>query len=108
MGEPIEYPVRWDQARLAVAIALPLVLLFMVVSILAAFICKRRRPNRVEGSEEPLLSRGEDPAIISYAIDLPCLRGRSCLGGRLCLNRNAPRSPVLPHNEVNENENLDV
>lgn len=112
-GEPVEIPDPSAQVRLALATVIPLALIIIFTSLLVAFVIKRRRHQRQQdGSDEPLLPRGEDPTTVRYAIDLPCLRGRQCLGGRLCLNRHRsltpPASPELPRNEVNGNENLDV
>lgn len=112
MGEPVEIPDRRAQVRLALAIVIPLMILATLASVAVAFVFKRRRTNQPDGSTELLLPTSEDPTVVRYAIDLPCFRGRQCLGGRLCLNRRQsltpPASPELPRNEVNANENLDV
>ncbi|VDL33214.1 unnamed protein product [Hymenolepis diminuta] len=109
MGEPVEIPDRTDQVRLGLAITIPLMLL-ITVTIVVAFVVKRRRTNQNDGSTEPLLQRNEDPVMPRFGIDLPCLRGHSCLGGRLCLNRRRSlASPTLPERPRDEdNENLDV
>nr|CDS30870.1 lysosomal protein NCU G1 B [Hymenolepis microstoma] len=111
MGEPVEIPDRRTQVRLALAIVIPLMILVTLATIAVIFVFKRRQNNQSDGSTEPLLPTNENPSVVRYAIDLPCFRGRQCLGGRLCLNRRQsltpPASPELPRNEVNENENLD-
>lgn len=109
MGEPVEIPDRSSQVRLALAIAIPL-MLFITVTIVVAFVVKRRRTNQDDGSTEPLLQRNEEPVMARFGIDLPCLRGHSCLGGRLCFNRRQSlTSPTLPERPRDEaNENLDV
>ncbi|VDO07756.1 unnamed protein product [Rodentolepis nana] len=112
MGEPVEIPDRGAQVRLALGIVIPLMILTTLTSVAVAFVIKRRRINQVDGSTDPLLATNDNPTAVRYAIELPCFRGRQCLGGRLCLNRRQsltpPASPELPRNEVNENENLDV
>ncbi|KAM3178248.1 hypothetical protein ACTXT7_002957 [Hymenolepis weldensis] len=108
MGEPVEIPDRRAQVRLALAIAIPL-MLFITVTVVVAFVVKRRRTNQAGGSTEPLLPRNEDSVMARFAIDLPCLRGQSCLGGRLCLNRRQSlTTPTISERSRDEvNENLD-